>query len=102
MIGWMITEKSVQTKQHEPMEFITFEDLTGLYEATLFPKTYRQFGHLLTNQGPYILEGVVEEEFQTYSLIVKEVRTLPINEPPYFPRLDLAVSRKGSSHCESK
>ena len=85
MIGWMITEKSVQTKQHEPMEFVTFEDLTGLYEATLFPKTYRQFGHLLTNQGPYILEGMVEEEFQTYSLIVKNIRALSVNKPSHPP-----------------
>ncbi len=80
MIGWMITEKSVQTKNGEPMEFVTFEDLTGLYEATFFPKTYRQFGHLLINQGPYIIEGVVEEEFQTYSLTVKKVRTVPMNK----------------------
>ncbi|MDR4501458.1 MAG: DNA polymerase III subunit alpha [Nitrospirales bacterium] len=82
MIGWMITEKSVRTKHQEPMEFITFEDLTGLYEATLFPKVYRRFGHLLTNHGPYILEGTVEEEFQTYSLIVKNVRTLTGDIPP--------------------
>ncbi|MGB0910262.1 MAG: DNA polymerase III subunit alpha [Nitrospirales bacterium] len=102
MIGWMITEKSVQTKQHEPMEFVTFEDLTGLYEATFFPKTYRQFAQLLTNQGPYILEGVVEEEFQTYSLIVKEIRTLPVNRPPHSPILNQTIARKGSSNARKE
>ena len=96
MIGWMITEKSVQTKHDEPMEFITFEDLTGLYEATFFPKTYRQFGHLLTNQGPYILEGTVEEEFQTYSLIVKNVRALSVNMSPIFSPFDQSHVRKSS------
>ena len=101
MIGWMITEKSVQTKHHEPMEFITFEDLTGLYEATFFPKTYRQFGHLLTNQGPYILEGTVEEEFQTYSLIVNNVRTLSVNLLPHWPAFDQEPRRKGLSSCKA-
>ncbi|GJL65694.1 MAG: DNA-directed DNA polymerase [Nitrospirales bacterium] len=100
MIGWMITEKSVQTKQREPMEFVTFEDLTGLYEATFFPKTYRQFGHLLTDQGPYILKGIVEEEFQTYSLIVKEIRTMTANRSSHFSIPNQVTIRKGSSPCE--
>ncbi|GJL56613.1 MAG: DNA-directed DNA polymerase [Nitrospirales bacterium] len=100
MIGWMITEKSVQTKRQEPMEFVTFEDKTGLYEATFFPKTYRQFGHLLTNHGPYILDGVIEEEFQTYSLIVKEIRTLSSNMSSRFSIFNEAVVRKGSSPCK--
>ena len=101
MTGWMVTEKSVRTKYCEPMEFVTFEDLTGLYEATFFPKTYRQFGHLLTNSGPYILEGVVEEEFQTYSLIVKSVRTLTVTLPPHFPVFDQNHVRKGPSPSKS-
>ncbi|WP_447969291.1 DNA polymerase III subunit alpha [Nitrospira sp. M1] len=100
MIGWMITEKSVQTKQREPMEFVTFEDLTGLYEATLFPKTYQQYGALLTNQGPYILVGIIEEEFQTYSLIVKEVRRMTANRSSHFSIPNQATIRKGSSPCE--
>ena len=39
VIGWLITEKVISTKQGEPMEFVTFEDQTALYDATLFPKT---------------------------------------------------------------
>ena len=40
MVGWLITEKPAQTKQGEAMEFISLEDQTGLYDATLFPDTY--------------------------------------------------------------
>ena len=42
MVGWLITEKSAQTKHGDPMEFATFEDLTGLYDATFFPETFRR------------------------------------------------------------
>ncbi len=101
MIGWMVTEKSVQTKKREPMEFVTFEDLTGLYEATFFPKAYRELGHLLSNQGPYIIEGVVEEEFHTYSLTVKNLRTIPAKPFPNPPMSDEAHLRHDSSPCEN-
>ena len=37
VIGWLVTEKIISTKKDEPMEFITLEDQTSLYDATLFP-----------------------------------------------------------------
>ena len=73
MVGWLITEKSAQTKQGDPMEFATFEDLTGLYDATFFPETFRRFGHLLSGGQPYMMEGLVEEEFCTLTLTVKKM-----------------------------
>ena len=70
---WCYTAKSAQTKHGEPMEFATFEDLTGLYDATFFPETYRRFGHLLSGGKPYMMEGLVEEEFRTLTLTVTKV-----------------------------
>ena len=55
------------------MEFATFEDLTGLYDATFFPETYRRFGHLLSGGQPYMMEGLVEEEFCTLTLTVNQM-----------------------------
>ena len=73
MVGWLITEKLAQTKHGEPMEFATFEDLTGLYDATFFPETYRRFGHLLSGGKPYMMEGLVKEEFCTLTLTVNKI-----------------------------
>ena len=39
LIGWLLTEKIVSTKKGEPMEFMTLEDQTGMYDATVFPNT---------------------------------------------------------------
>ncbi|MBR9980931.1 MAG: DNA polymerase III subunit alpha, partial [Desulfatitalea sp.] len=45
--GWLITGKVVHTKRGDPMEFLTFEDDTGLVETTFFPQAYDRFCHLL-------------------------------------------------------
>ncbi len=78
LIGWLLTEKIVSTKKGEPMEFMTLEDQTGLYDATLFPETYRTSCHLLATNQAYALMGLVEEQLGTITLIVKELRLLSV------------------------
>jgi DNA polymerase-3 subunit alpha/error-prone DNA polymerase len=70
--GWLITGKVVETKQGEPMEFLTFEDETGLVETTFFPETYRRFCHLLDRERPYLLSGKVEEDWGAVTLTVEQ------------------------------
>lgn len=76
MVGWLITEKGAETKDGEPMEFVTFEDTTALYDATLFPSAYRHFAHLLSTNRPYILEGLIEEDFNAVTLTVHHMKSL--------------------------
>jgi error-prone DNA polymerase len=76
MVGWLITEKSVETKDGLPMEFITFEDSTALYDATLFPDIYRRCCHLLSSDRPYVVRGLVEEEFGVVTLTVSNLKLL--------------------------
>jgi error-prone DNA polymerase len=85
LIGWLVTEKIISTKKGEPMEFITLEDQTGLYDATVFPNTYRQYCHLLATNQAYIVTGLVEAQFSTVTLTVKELRLLTARavEPPF-------------------
>ena len=73
MIGWLITEKFAETNDGQPMGFTAFEDLTGLYDATFFPSTFRKYGHLLTGGKPYIVEGLVEEDLGECTLTVKRL-----------------------------
>jgi error-prone DNA polymerase len=69
-IGWLVTGKTVHTKNGEPMKFVSFEDTTGLYETVFFPKVYNQFCHMLNEMRPYILKGKIEEDFGSISLTV--------------------------------
>ncbi|MFO7707119.1 MAG: DNA polymerase III subunit alpha [Desulfobacterales bacterium] len=74
--GWLITGKVVSTKNGEPMEFLTFEDETGLVETTFFPEVYRRFCHLLDRGRPYLLSGNVDEDWGVATLTVEAVSVL--------------------------
>ena len=66
------------------MEFATFEDQTALYDATLFPEVYRRCCHLLFPNRPYVLFGVVEEQFGVATLTVEDLQPLGrLREPPF-------------------
>jgi error-prone DNA polymerase len=80
LIGWLLTEKIVSTKKGEPMEFMTLEDQTGMYDATVFPTTYRHYCHLLATNQAYVLTGLVEEHFSTVTVTVKTLRLLSTRE----------------------
>ncbi len=75
-IGWWVSGKIVTTKDEEPMEFISFEDTSALYETTFFPQTYARFCHILNRSRPYVLTGLVEEDFDAVTLTVDSVRLL--------------------------
>jgi DNA-directed DNA polymerase III PolC len=53
--------RRVMTKQG-PLQFITFEDETGLLEAVVFPVVYRQLGERVTTPGPFLVEGKVRDQ----------------------------------------
>ena len=69
-IGWMVTGKTVHTREGDPMKFISFEDSTGIYETVFFPGIYHRTCHMLSGSRPYILKGRVEEDFGAVSVTV--------------------------------
>ncbi|MCF7824364.1 MAG: DNA polymerase III subunit alpha [Candidatus Marinimicrobia bacterium] len=81
VIGWLITGKVVHTKNDEPMEFISFEDTTAIYETVFFPEVYRKFCRMLSNVRPYLLHGLVEEDYGAISLTVKHIEFLDKVKP---------------------
>ena len=74
--GMLTTAKPVHTLKDEPMEFATFDDGNGLIETVLFPRVFRERGHVLFDQGPFIFRGKVEEEFGAVTLTVTHLDRL--------------------------
>ena len=74
--GMLITGKVTHTKHGDPMEFLTFEDETGLVETTFFPEAYRKFCYMLDRHRPYILSGTVDEDFGAVTLTVENVEAI--------------------------
>ncbi len=58
------------------MEFMTLEDQTGMYDATVFPTTYRHYCHLLATNHAYVVTGLVEEHFSTVTVTVNTLQLL--------------------------
>ena len=75
-VGWYVTGKVVDTRADTPMEFVSFEDTTALYETVFFPEAYRRYCARLSHARPYLLTGRVEEDFGAVALTVETMRGL--------------------------
>ena len=74
--GLLITGKVVHTKHGDSMNFLTFEDDTGLIETVFFPKAYRRFCAILDRSRAYVLHGKLEDDFGAISMTVSQVEPL--------------------------
>ena len=62
IVGWFMASKRIKTKKGEIMKFLSLEDLTGTFEAILFPSVYYRFAEKTLSMGPYLIEGKVDIE----------------------------------------
>jgi len=62
MIGWYISSKRIRTKKGEVMKFLSLEDLSGTYEAVIFPRVYSVVAENTLSMGPYLVEGKIDTE----------------------------------------
>ncbi len=60
MIGWYMTSKRIKTSKGEIMKFLSLEDLSGTFEAVIFPNAYQKYAELTISMGPYFVEGRVD------------------------------------------
>jgi len=75
LLGWPITAKPVLTANEEPMEFVSFEDETAIFEAVLFPEAFKKFRHLLFEEHPLWIRGLVENNRGATTLTIEEMRS---------------------------
>ncbi|MBE0571035.1 MAG: hypothetical protein IH618_05770 [Ignavibacteriaceae bacterium] len=75
MIGWYMTSKRIKTKSGEIMKFLSLEDLTGTFEAVIFPKVYYRVAELTLSMGPYFVTGKVDMNDHT-NLVVEDLKVL--------------------------
>jgi DNA polymerase-3 subunit alpha/error-prone DNA polymerase len=81
LAGWPITAKPVLTSAEEPMEFVSFEDETSLYEAVLFPDAYRRYRFLLHDGKPLWVRGRIEEDRGAAVLYVESLAVMERSVP---------------------
>ena len=75
MIGWYMTSKRIRTKKGDIMKFLSLEDMTGTFEAVIFPRVYSRCAELTMSMGPYLVEGVIDTE-DSNNIIVEDLKVL--------------------------
>ncbi len=76
LAGVYITRKVTQTRKHDPMEFLTLEDETAIYECVLFPEVFRKYGDLLNWESLFLVRGKVETSFGVYTITIEKLESL--------------------------
>jgi DNA-directed DNA polymerase III PolC len=79
MIGHAIAFKKVpviKKGRTEWMKFLSLEDLTGTFEAVLFPPSYRRFAEETLSAGPFFLTGRIEKDYGVCSLNVDRLEVV--------------------------
>ncbi|MCX7786795.1 MAG: DNA polymerase III subunit alpha [Spirochaetes bacterium] len=76
MVGWPVTSKEILTREGKPMEFVSFEDETAIFETVLFPKAYERYAGVLDEPRPVIIRGTVQEDLGAVAIHVEELSPL--------------------------
>ena len=76
LAGIAITRKITATRNRQPMEFVTFEDETDLYDCVMFPEAYETFGDLLNWETIFLIQGKVEKAYSVYTVTIEKLISL--------------------------
>jgi len=76
LAGVLITTKVTSTRKREPMEFITLEDETDIYECVMFPDAFAAYGDLLNWEKLFIIRGKVEVAFGVYTITIEKMGSM--------------------------
>jgi len=78
-----MTSKRIKTKKGEIMKFLSLEDMSGTFEAVLFPRIYSKYAEKTLSMGPYLIEGKADPENGNNIIVEKMeiLRSININTP---------------------
>jgi DNA polymerase-3 subunit alpha len=75
-----------QTKTGKMMAWVMLEDLTGVIELVLFPRTWEKFQFALEVGGVIVAEGKVDAQSNPSKVLVDNIRTeIKLTEPAQMP-----------------
>ncbi|KXK15510.1 MAG: DNA polymerase III subunit alpha [Chloroflexi bacterium OLB14] len=73
--GLITNIRPYTTKTGKPMGFVTIEDIQGVMETVLFPKTWEQYKTKLNNDQIVIIEGKVDHSNTPPKILVDVIKT---------------------------
>ena len=76
LVGLYITHKEILTNTNGPMNFLTLEDESDIYECIIFPKIFKKYSEVLYWEKLFIIKGVVEQKFGVYTIKIDNLASL--------------------------
>ncbi|MBL8050420.1 MAG: DNA polymerase III subunit alpha, partial [Anaerolineales bacterium] len=73
--GLITNIRPYTTKSGKPMGFVTIEDIQGVIETVLFPKTWTQYQNQISNGQIVIIEGKVDQSNTPPKILVDTIKT---------------------------
>ncbi len=78
VVGLAVADRLNHTLKGDLMQFVTLASPEGFLETTMFPRVYRQFGHLLNLQRVVALQGKVQAFENGRGCILDVQSVLPV------------------------
>jgi len=103
-IGCMIrsVRKTVTKAKGEKMAMVVFEDLTGKYEAVVFPRAYQKVGHLLSPEALVFVTGSVGRDRDRPNIIVDEITPIDQALESFIGGLELRLPESDQAGLSAK
>lgn len=80
-VGGIISSfRKVITKKGDPMAMFQLEDPFGKVDGVMFPKAYAKHSHMLENDQPVFIEGILEKRMGELQVIFNKGESMPIEE----------------------
>ncbi len=76
VLGCLITRKEVFSRHGDPMEFVSFEDETAIYDTVFFPNVYAKFCRHLDSHSGFLLTGKVMSMHGALQLEIETIACL--------------------------
>ena len=73
--GLINSIRPYQTKAGKPMGFVTLEDIQGVIDLVMFPRTWKQFSDMLVVGEIIIVEGKVDANSSPLKILVDSIQT---------------------------
>jgi len=74
--GMKQSMREISTKRGDRMAFLTLEDLHGSAEMIVFADAFTKAGHILSSEGPFVVQGIVDSNGDKPKIKASEVELL--------------------------
>ena len=77
MLGMVVGTRTITTKKGDPMGFVQLEDVQGVFECVVFPKTWKTTQSLWQNDKIILVRGTIDGKGRTPKILLDSATDKP-------------------------